>query len=204
MAGDSQSTKSTDSMYNVVFVLGGPGAGKGTQCQKIEETFGYVHLSAGDLLRAERQKRDSQYKEEIESHIKNGSIVPVKITCFLLRMAMEASKKNNFLIDGFPRNKDNLDGWNLAMNSVAVVRKVLFFNCPDEVCVIRCLERGKTSGRTDDNKESLEKRIKTYRESTMAIIEHYREKCLVAEIQANQTEEEVFSDVTKVFQSLAS
>ena len=46
---------------------------------------------------------------------------------------MELSKKENFLIDGFPRNKDNLDGWNRVMNSVAVVRKVLFFNCPEEV-----------------------------------------------------------------------
>lgn len=46
---------------------------------------------------------------------------------------MELSKKQNFLIDGFPRNKDNLDGWNRVMNSVAVVRKVLFFNCPEEV-----------------------------------------------------------------------
>ncbi|KAK7101215.1 UMP-CMP kinase-like [Littorina saxatilis] len=190
--------------YNVVFVLGGPGAGKGTQCLKIEETFGYVHLSAGDLLRAERQKMDSTFREEIEKHIKDGSIVPVEITCSLLRQAMEESNKDNFLIDGFPRNKDNLDGWNHVMDSVAVVRKVLFFNCPQDVCVGRCLERGKTSGREDDNMESLKKRIKTYTDSTMPIIEHYREKNLVAEINANQSTEEVFNDVKKVFEALAS
>ncbi|XP_076440912.1 UMP-CMP kinase-like [Babylonia areolata] len=199
MAGDSQS----QTMYNVVFVLGGPGAGKGTQCQRIEQEFKYVHLSAGDLLRAERQKTDSKYREDIETHIKNGSIVPVKITCSLLRMAMEESKKNHFLIDGFPRNKDNLDGWNQAMDSVAVVRKVLFFNCREDVCVNRCLDRGKTSGRADDNMESLKKRIKTYTESTMPVIEHYRKLDLVAEIDANQTPEEVFGDVKKVFDSLA-
>lgn len=196
MAGDSQSK------YNVMFVLGGPGAGKGTQCQRIEKTFGYVHLSAGDLLRAERQKTDSKCRDEIEAHIKNGSIVPVAITCSLLHQAMEKSQKSKFLIDGFPRNKDNLDGWNEAMNSVAVVQKVLFFKCSEKVCVERCLERGKTSGRADDNEESLKKRIKTYTESTMSIIEHYRKQNLVAEINADQTEDEVFADVTKVFNSL--
>lgn len=189
--------------YNVVFVLGGPGAGKGTQCVRIEKVFGYIHLSAGELLRIERQKTESKFKDEIEMHLKNGSIVPVEITCSLLRQAMEESKKHNFLIDGFPRNQDNLDGWNKAMSDVAVVRKVLFFNCPDDVCVSRCLERGKTSGRTDDNEESLKKRIVTYRESTLPVIRHYRDQNLVAEIDGNKSEDEVFADVKKVFDELA-
>lgn len=197
MAGDPQ-------MYNVIFVLGGPGAGKGTQCERIEKEFGYVHISAGDLLRVERQKTDSQFREEIETHFKNGSIVPVEITCSLLRQAMDQSQKQNFLIDGFPRNKDNLDGWNRVMNSVARVQKVLFFNCPDDVCVNRCMDRGKTSGRTDDNMESLKKRITIYRESTMPIIEHYRSQNLVAELNANQTLDEVFAGVRKVFGGLSS
>nr|KAG5705890.1 hypothetical protein BaRGS_030780 [Batillaria attramentaria] len=104
---------------------------------------------------------------------------------------MEKSQKQNFLIDGFPRNKDNLDGWNHVMNSVARVQRVIFFNCPEDVCVNRCLDRGKTSGRTDDNLESLKKRIQTYYESTMPIIEHYRKQNLVAEINANQTLDEL-------------
>lgn len=191
-------------MYNVIFVLGGPGAGKGTQCERIESTFGYVHLSAGDLLREERKKTESKYKDEIERHIKNGSIVPVEITCSLLREAMAKSQKQNFLIDGFPRNKDNLDGWNKEMDNVARVQKVLFFNCPDKICVERCLLRGKTSGRSDDNEESLKLRIQTYRESTMPIIEHYRQLSLVAELDGNKTEEEVFNDVKQVFQGLSS
>jgi signal recognition particle GTPase len=70
---------------NVIFVLGGPGAGKGTQCAKMVEKYGYVHLSAGDLLRAERVRPGSKVGEEIEMHIKQGSIVPVEITCTLLQ-----------------------------------------------------------------------------------------------------------------------
>lgn len=193
---------SDKNQFNVVFVLGGPGAGKGTQCEKIEQTFGFKHLSAGELLRQEKNSPNSQYGEEIANHLKNGSIVPVKITCSLLKRAMEASGKNKFLIDGFPRNTDNLDGWNSEMEGIAEVRNVLFFNCPDEVCVERCLTRGLTSGRTDDNKESLKKRIETYKTSTMPIIEHYRKMNLVTEIDGNRSTEEVFADVQKVFTSL--
>ncbi|XP_078317843.1 UMP-CMP kinase-like [Crassostrea virginica] len=188
--------------YNVIFVLGGPGAGKGTQCENIVREYGYVHLSAGDLLREERQRPGSQFGEEIETHIKNGTIVPVQITCSLLKRAMENSGKDRFLIDGFPRNQDNLDGWNKEMSDVATVIRVLFFNCPEEVCVDRCLSRGKTSGRADDNEESLKKRIKTYNESTMAIIEHYRNLNLVSEIKAEHGPETVFEDVKKVLTDL--
>lgn len=191
-------------MYNVVFVLGGPGAGKGTQCVKIVEKYGYVHLSAGDLLRAERSNSESKYGQLIDKHIKSGSIVPVAITCALLRKAMETSGKNNFLIDGFPRNKDNLDGWNQEMNDVADVKMVLVFNCSEDVCVNRCLERGKTSGRADDNVESLKKRIVTFNESTKPIIEHYQVLNLVQEIPAEKSPNEVFEDVQQVFDKLDS
>ncbi|BFZ16526.1 hypothetical protein BsWGS_19565 [Bradybaena similaris] len=192
----------TKSKYNVVFVLGGPGAGKGTQCEQIQEKFGYVHLSAGELLRQERLQPNSEYGAEIEKHLKEGTIVPVKVTCALLRREMEQSPKNNFLIDGFPRNRDNLDGWNAEMNGVAEVRRVLFFDCPDQVCVERCLNRGLTSGRTDDNVESLQKRIQTYRESTLPIIQHYAALNLVSTVNGDRPTSEVFEDVKKVFDSL--
>lgn len=72
----------------VIFVLGAPGAGKGTQCSNIVKTYGYAHLSAGDLLREERQRNGSEFGELIEECIVNGSIVPVAVTCSLLENAM--------------------------------------------------------------------------------------------------------------------
>lgn len=72
----------------VVFVLGAPGAGKGTQCSKIVDEYGYVHLSAGDLLREERQRAGSEYGDLIENCIRNGKIVPVEVTCSLIDNAM--------------------------------------------------------------------------------------------------------------------
>ncbi|XP_046372411.1 UMP-CMP kinase-like [Haliotis rufescens] len=194
----------SETKYGVVFVLGGPGAGKGTQCERIDKEFGFLHLSAGDLLREERQNKDSKIGSEIEKHIRNGTIVPVEITCSLLHRAMEKSGRQNFLIDGFPRNQDNLDGWNRAMCDLTEIKRVLFFNCSDGVCIERCLNRGKTSGRSDDNEESLKKRIITYRDSTLPVIEHYRNLNLVSEIQADKTLDDVWEEVKGIFEKIRS
>lgn len=77
----------------VVFVLGAPGSGKGTQCARIVEEFGYVHLSAGDLLRAERNRPGSELAEMIEESIKAARIIPVAVTCSLLEQAMNEQIK---------------------------------------------------------------------------------------------------------------
>lgn len=69
---------------NVIFVLGGPGAGKGTQCQLLVKDFGFVHLSAGELLREEQARPGSEFGALIDGHMRNGTIVPVEITCGLL------------------------------------------------------------------------------------------------------------------------
>lgn len=184
----------------VVFVLGGPGAGKGTQCQKIVQHFGYVHLSAGDLLREERKRPGSQFGELIETYIREGKIVPVEITCSLLENAMETSGKDKFLIDGFPRNQNNLEGWNKALSDKIQLQFVLFFDCPLEICLERCLKRGESgSGRSDDNADSLKKRFNTYLNETKPIIDHYDKSDLVKRIDATKTEDEVFEIVQQFF-----
>lgn len=185
---------------NIVFVLGGPGAGKGTQCENIVKQYGFVHLSAGDLLRAERARPESEVGAMIDDYIRKGEIVPVEVTCGLLEKAMQESGKENFLIDGFPRNKDNLDGWNKAMGEKVNLKFVLFFDCSEEVCIERCLKRGQAgSGRSDDNIESLRKRINTYNDSTIAIIDHYRQQDLVRRVDARMNIEQVFAEVKKLF-----
>lgn len=90
----------------VVFVLGGPGAGKGTQCANLVRDYGYTHLSAGDLLR-EHIKSGSKEGNMVADMIKNGQIVPSEVTVGLLADAMLAAKNDKFLIDGFPRNAEN-------------------------------------------------------------------------------------------------
>lgn len=185
------------------------------------QTFGFVHLSAGDLLREERQKPGSEYGELIEKHIRDGTIVPVEITCSLIEnvgkfkkichliamgniqysllyfiQAMKESDKNNFLIDGFPRNQNNLDGWTTQMGGKVHVHFVLFLEAPEDVCVNRCLQRGQAgSGRSDDNPESLKKRVVTYNEATMPIVNHFEGLSLVKKVDASKGPEEVFEQV---------
>uniref|UniRef100_A0A182Q918 UMP-CMP kinase n=1 Tax=Anopheles farauti TaxID=69004 RepID=A0A182Q918_9DIPT len=187
----------------VVFVLGPPGSGKGTQCEKIVKEFGYTHLSAGDLLREERNREGSEYGALIEDNIKNGRIVPVEITCALLENAMnktiQATGNDRFLIDGFPRNEDNLQGWTKKMADKVEQQFVLFFECSEQQCTERCLKRGESSGRSDDNAESLKKRFNTYINDTVAIIKHYEELQLVKKIDASASADAVFEHVKSLF-----
>ena len=94
------------SKVSVVYVLGGPGAGKGTQCANLVRDYGFTHLSAGDLLREEQDRKDSEFGSLIKQNIKEGIIVPMEITVQLLENAMTADLekkedgKGRFLIDG--------------------------------------------------------------------------------------------------------
>lgn len=188
----------------VVFVLGGPGAGKGTQCKLISDEFNFVHLSAGDLLREERQRPGSQYGELIESYIKDGRIVPVEITCSLLKRAMENNGWENgkYLIDGFPRNMDNLQGWKKVTEGLVDEKFCLFLDCSEKVMEERVLARGLTSGRSDDNVESIRKRFKTFIESTMPIVDSYKLQGKLRVVRTDQSVQLVWESIKPFFKEI--
>ncbi|KAI9188620.1 adenylate kinase-domain-containing protein, partial [Polychytrium aggregatum] len=155
---------------NIVFVLGGPGSGKGTQCVRLAQEFKYAHLSAGDLLRQEVSS-NSPMAKEIDSIMKEGKIVPMEITIRLLRQAMDAAKDcPGFLIDGFPRQ---LDQAKVFEEQIAACKLVLFFDCPEPVLEKRLLKRGETSGRADDNIDTIKKRFKTFVDTSYPVIEYF-------------------------------
>ena len=156
-----------------------------------------MHLSAGDLLREERNS-GSELATMINSYIVEGKIVPAEVTVRLLLAAMEKSGKRNFLIDGFPRDMGNLTCWQENAKE-AEVEFLLFLDCPFDVMTARLLERGKTSGRNDDNEESIKKRLITYTESTKLIIDYFAniQKCRT--VDSNREREVVFADVSTHF-----
>lgn len=184
-----------DSDVTVIFVLGGPGAGKGTQCARLVEKYGFIHLSAGDLLRAEQTRPGSEFGALIDDCIRNGAIVPMEVTVKLLENAMsEAMKskgttKGRFLIDGFPRKMDQAEKFE---ETVCRARAVLFYDCPEAVMEARLLERGKTSGRADDNTESIKKRFKTFIETSMPVVDRYEKEGRVIKVDASPTPDVVF------------
>ncbi|GMN61996.1 hypothetical protein TIFTF001_031085 [Ficus carica] len=178
----------------VVFVLGGPGSGKGTQCANIVEHFGYTHLSAGDLLRAEINS-GSENGTMIQNMIKEGKIVPSEVTIRLLQKAMQESGNDKFLIDGFPRNEEN----RAAFEEVTKIEPafVLFFDCAKEEMERRLLSRNQ--GREDDNIETIRKRFKVFLESSLPVVEYYDSKGKVRKIDAARPIGEVFESVKAIF-----
>lgn len=180
----------------VYFVLGNAGSGKGSQCAKLVEKYGFAHLSAGDLLRAEVASGSPQ-GEMIEEMITEGKIVPGEVTIGLLKTAIAgASDKAGILVDGFPRELTQAGQFE---KDVSDFEFVLFFDCPEEELERRLLSRGETSGRTDDNLESIRKRFRTFRETCYPVIQYYEAKGKVHRIDATQTIEEVFGVVDKLF-----
>lgn len=124
------------------FVLGGPGSGKGTVCSRLVNEHGFAHLSAGDLLREERDS-GSENADLINKICLAGKLVPVEITVNLIKKAMKKQGWNSkkFLIDGFPRNQDNVDGWNRVLASEADVKFVLFLECSQDKMIERIQKR---------------------------------------------------------------
>lgn len=201
---------------NVVFVLGGPGAGKGTMCELAMIQLGWQHLSAGDLLRAER-KEGGKNAALIEEYITAGKLVPDTITVGLLKKAMEEhiaiAGANNFLVDGFPRSLGNWSAWQEVFGKEAAMPTMLFFECPLPVLEERILARAEWSGRSDDNVEALRKRFTTYKEETMPIVDVFRSAGKVVDVDSSKPRPEVWdlvkeklapwSDSTLAVQALA-
>jgi len=188
----------------VLFVLGGPGAGKGTQCANLVRDYNFTHLSAGDLLRAEQTRPGSQFGSLINDYIKEGKIVPMEVTVQLLENAMTevvsktqestGKKTGKFLIDGFPRKMDQAVKFE---ETVCPARFVLFFDCPEEEMQKRLLKRGETSGRADDNAESIKKRFRTFVETSMPVVDYFEKDGKVVKILATKGPDDVYEDVKK-------
>jgi len=183
---------------NVVFVLGGPGAGKGTMCELAESQLGWTHLSAGDLLRAEREA-GGPTAAIINEAIGAGELAPNEIVVSLLKDSMETiartTGKNNFLLDGFPRSLDNLEGWYDIFGRDAELPKMLYFECPYDVLEQRILGRAKYTGRRDDNVESLKKRFDTFKAQTLPTVELFKSKDKCVEIDTSQSRQAVYAKV---------
>ena len=185
----------SEDKYKVIFIVGPPGVGKNTQCDKLVEKYKFIHFGAGDLLRAE-SKKDTEDGKLINSLISQGKIVPVKITCSLLKKAMDdAGKKNIFLIDGYPRNQDNIDGWNEVFGENYKLITSIILGCDEEMLEKRLLQRAQHSGRSDDKVDVIKKRFKVYVEQSQPIEAKLKLMGPFIEVKADGTIDEVFQKI---------
>ncbi len=183
---------------NVVFVLGGPGAGKGTMCELAESQLGWVHLSIGELCRME-QKSGGPSAAKIDEFISAGKLVPNEIIVDLIKNAMDTvtrtTGKNNFLLDGFPRSVANLEVWHEIFGRETELPKMIYFECPYDVLEKRILGRAKYSGRSDDNAKSVKLRFDTFKAETLPIVTLFKSKNKCVEINTGQDRQAVYAEV---------
>ena len=181
---------------NVVFVLGGPGAGKGTMCELAESQLGWKHLSTGDLLRAE-QEADSPNAHQIREILAAGKLVPDELMVDMIIKEMErvtrTTGKNNFLLDGFPRSLGNLQAWQAVLAVDKELPKMLYLECTFDVLEQRILGRSKYTGRSDDNIESMKVRFDTFKSKTLPIVELFKGKNKCIEIDTSQDRQTVYA-----------
>ena len=169
-----------DAHTTVWFVLGGPGAGKGTQCARLVDHYGVTHLSAGELIRECRDASDSAESAEIEALLSAGKMVPSELTVRLLLAAIgrepttsQCGIPRTVVIDGFPRSADNLAAWEAAAGDNLRVAGVLCYDVDEAELSRRIVRRGSTSGRSDDQLHVLRQRFAVYREATLPVVDHY-------------------------------
>ena len=181
----------------VVFVIGGPGSGKGTQCTKIKDEFNYNHMSTGDILRNVVKNKQGSTWQALEEDMKEGRLISSDKLITYVKLGISTSKNKKILLDGFPRNKENIDAWNKQMNDVADVVAVVYFEVPDDVMKQRLLSRNE--GRADDNEETIAKRLETFNAETKPVIDTYEKEGKLIKIDATKSVDDVFADVKAKF-----
>ena len=162
-------------MLNLV-LFGPPGAGKGTQAEFLIESFQLDHLSTGDLLRSE-MAAGTKLGLEAKSYMEKGELVPDAVVIGMIESKLESNKESKgYIFDGFPRTVDQAKALDELLNKNGTpISAMLSLEVEKQELIDRLLDRGKSSGRADDQDQSIiENRINVYNEKTLPLIEYYK------------------------------
>lgn len=180
-------------MFNLI-LFGPPGSGKGTQSERLVEKYGVVHLSTGNLLRAEIAEK-TPLGLEAKSFIDKGQLVPDEVVIGMVDSYFDQHKDaRGFLFDGFPRTVAQAK----ALDKLLELKKtnistVLALDVNEEELVKRLLNRGKTSGRSDDTDESvIRKRFSVYNNETSPVAEHYKKAKKFQAVKGEGSVDDIF------------
>jgi adenylate kinase len=189
-------------MLNII-ICGAPGCGKGTQSDLIVKKYNLKHLSTGDLLRKEIAEK-SELGIVAESFISKGNLVPDEMIINILAKNIEAfgNDINGIILDGFPRTLAQAEALETVMTKNSKEISVLVdLSVQKEELIDRLLKRGQTSGRSDDNMETITKRLEVYETQTAPVSQFYKNLNKYAAIDGMGTIDEIFGRIATVLDS---
>lgn len=182
-------------MLNVV-IFGAPGSGKGTQSELIIKEYGLEHISTGDVLRAE-MKGDTELGKIAKGFIEKGQLVPDELIVDMLAKVLDSKKGSEGVIfDGFPRTIPQAKALKVMLNERGTdVSVMLNLQVDEQELINRLLERGKISGRSDDNLETIKSRLDVYHTQTAPLAAYYIDESKHVAIEGMGTIEEIFGRI---------
>ena len=175
-----------------LLLIGAPGAGKGTQAQLIAEHFGLVHISSGDLLR-EHVAKGTSIGQTAQAFMARGDLVPDAVVLDMLRKpVVAAAAAGGYVLDGFPRTVEQAQtAYGVARDLGVSVQLAVYLEVAREALIDRIVARGLTSGRADDTKEIVERRLDVYEKHTWPLLDYYRERECLVNVNGDRPVEEV-------------
>ena len=177
-------------MSHRLLFVGPPGAGKGTQAERLAASHGLLHLSTGDLLRAE-VKAGSDLGKEAEAVMNRGELVSDELVLAIVRSRLQ-NHSGGWPLDGFPRNLAQAEALDALLSELnQPLQSVLLMELDDEELVQRLLARG----RADDNEEVIRHRLSVYREQTAPLINHYEQRGQLKRVLSTGTIEAVAEQI---------
>ena len=181
-----------------IVLFGGPGSGKGTQSEKLIDKYGLHHISTGEVLR-DHIKREKELGKIAKNYIDEGQLIPDDLMIQILDSVLEAAKdKPGVIFDGFTRTIPQAEALNkLLKKRGKELHAVVGLEVPDEELVQRMINRGKMTGRADDNEETIKKRLNVYHNQTSPLKDHYKNQNKYIAIDGNKAIEEIFDDIVK-------
>lgn len=183
-------------MLNII-IFGAPGCGKGTQSELIIKKFGLKHFSTGELLRKEIEEK-TELGVEADKYISKGNLVPDEMIIHVITNAIQKLDANckGIIFDGYPRTVKQAEELEKLMDGLGKSTTMLIdLKVPKRELINRLLIRGKTSGRSDDNLETIKKRLDVYENKTTPVNEFYQALNKYAAIDGHGTVEEVFARI---------
>lgn len=191
-------------MLNIV-MFGAPGSGKGTQSEVLIKTYGLFHISTGDVLR-DHIKRGTPLGKTAQEYINQGQLIPDELMVNILASVMDDNKEvaaKGVIFDGFPRTIPQAEALEeMLQQRCTKVSAVIGLDVPEEILIGRLLNRGKESGRSDDNLETITSRLEVYNNQTAPLKAFYAQKGLLHMVQGTGGAEVVFERVRKVIEAV--